>query len=76
MKTASPQTGSPKGPGKMYRRTRKIRARLGEKEWLRPEGMHQKTFGRLRAKLIEAKMMADEMWCKGTSARLERVRLR
>ncbi len=60
----------------MNRKTRKIRARLSEKEWMKPKGMHHTTFDRLRAKLIEAEIMADEILYSDTSAWLERMKRR
>ncbi len=44
---------------RMYRKARKIRARLGEEEWLKPKGMHQKTFDQIRRQLNRAERMAD-----------------
>jgi hypothetical protein len=58
------------------RKRDKLRERLGEKEWLKPKGMHQKTFDRLRARLIEAEMRADEIWCMDASAWLGRLKRR
>jgi len=52
----------------------KLCERLGEKEWLRPKGMHQTTFDRLRARLIEAEMMADDILYTDTNAWLERIK--
>ena len=37
-----------------HRRVRKFRESLGETEWLKPKGMHQRTFDRLRARLYAA----------------------
>lgn len=51
----------------MNRKASKLRERLGEKTWLKPKGLHKETFDRLRARLIDAEMMADEI--------LERVEL-
>ncbi len=44
---------------RMHRKARKIRASLGEKEWLKPKGMHQKTFDRIRRQLYQAERVAD-----------------
>jgi len=43
---------------------------------LKPKGMHQRTFDRLGARLIEAEITADEIWYADTSAWLERIKLR
>jgi len=42
-----------------HRRVRKIRERLGEKEWAKPKGMHRITFDRLRTRLYAAETILE-----------------
>jgi len=61
---------------RMNGKKQKIRARLGAKEWLKPKGMHQKTFERLHSRLVDAEMLADELFNMGLATLLERERRR
>jgi hypothetical protein len=45
------------------RKVQKIKDRMGEKTWTKPKRMHQNTFDRLKRRLIEAEMKADEIFC-------------
>jgi hypothetical protein len=47
--------------GRMSRTAGKLRDRLGEKCWQKPKGMHQKTYDRLRRRLLYADMLADQL---------------
>ena len=60
------------------RKVKKLRERLGEKEWLKPKGMHQKTFDRLWAKHNEAILRSNELFLSAAWARklLMRIDLR
>ncbi|MGO9534147.1 MAG: hypothetical protein ACLP2X_10960 [Syntrophobacteraceae bacterium] len=60
------------------RKVKKLRDRLGEKEWLKPKGMHQKTFDRLHSRLVEAEMRSNEVFLRAAWARklLMRIDLR
>ena len=56
-----------------YRKRDKLRARLGGKSCLKPKRMHQKTFEKLRHKLTEAEMRADELLCQGVAKMMTRL---
>lgn len=60
------------------RKVDKLRARLGEKEWLKPKRMHQKTFDRLCARHNEAVLRSNELFLSAAWARklLMRIDLR
>lgn len=49
------------------RKVQKLKERLGEKEWLKPKGMHQKTFDRLHSELLDAEIKADELFVIGAA---------
>ena len=38
----------------------KLKEKLGSEYWIKPKGMHQKTYDRLRETLLEAEVKADE----------------
>jgi len=54
----------------------KLKERLKGKTWLKPKGMHQKTFDRLRHRLIEAEIRADEFFNTALAKLLMRERRR
>jgi hypothetical protein len=45
-----------------YRKRNKLQGRLGGKPCLKPKRMHQATFDKLRHRLIEAVLRADELF--------------
>jgi len=61
---------------RVCRRRDKLRQRPGENTWLKPKGMHKTTFDRLRARLIEAEMTADELFEMGAFRWLTRIKQR